>query len=214
VFWGAKDVPLQAMYVRLPDSDIHWLYANLDAAAVDVRFWLLHEIAHIIRRHPHDPDESEEAFADAFAAEVLFPAAQAADFLHFHVLDATRQLRTIQRLAQARGISSVTVYRQVNHVLERGGYPRLQLDGLVYPQALAQAMSAPTWADGLFGGGVTTGRLFVNICSERLGTPVFRLAAQEIAEKHRGHGFIERVFQCGSADAMTLHQALKEYGAE
>lgn len=212
-FWGAKDQPLQAMYVRLPESDMHWLYVSLDAATVDVRFWLLHEIAHIIRRHPHDADETEESFADTFAAEVLFPGAHAADFLHLHEMEVSRQVETIKRLAQARSISPVTVYRQVNHVLERGGLPRLQLDGLVYPLALAQAKNAPTWADGLFGGQVPTGRLFARICSERLGTQVFRLAAQEIIENNRGHGFVERVFQCTAADAMALHEALREYGA-
>lgn len=212
VFWGAKEQPLQTMYVRLPDSDTHWLYVSLDAASVDVRFWLLHEIAHIIRRHPHDADEMEEPFADTFAAEVLFPSGQAVDFLHLHEMEAKRQLETIQRLAQARSISPVTVYRQVNHVLECSGLARLQLDGLVYPLALAQAKNASTWADGLFGGQVPTGRLFVHICSERLGTPVFRLASQEIIENNRGHGFVERVFQCAAVDAVALHEALREYG--
>jgi len=212
VFWGAKEQPLQAMYVRLPDSGFNWLYVNLDAAAIDVRFWLLHEIAHIIRRHPHDAGSVEETFADTFAAEVLFPSSHAADFLHFHEMETTKQFETIQRLAQARGISSVTVYRQVNHVLEQAGLSRLQLDGIVYPRALVHAKRAPTWADGLFGGPVPTGRRFVNICTERLGTPVFCLAAREIVENNRAPGFVERVFQCGSADAMALHEALREYG--
>ena len=215
VLWGAKEQPLQAMYVRMPDSEIHWLYASLDATIVDVRFWLLHEIAHIIRRHPHDAEGNEETFADTFAAEVLFPLKQATDFLHIQkVKDGSTQLEIMQRLAAARGISPVTIYRQVNHALEQAQQPRLELDALVYPRALSQSKQTPTWADSLFGGQPPTGRLFVDICTDRLHTPVFRLAAQEILDNNRGHGFVERVFQCNSSDAMALHAVLKEYGTK
>lgn len=212
VLWGAKEQPLQAMYVRMPDSEIHWLYASLDATVVDIRFWLLHEIAHIIRRHPHDAEGSEEMFADTFAAEVLFPMKQATDFLHIReAKDPNTQMDILWRLAAARGISPVTMYRQVNHALERAQQPRLELDALVYPRALSQSKQTPTWADALFGGQPPTGRHFVDVCSERLHTPVFRLAAREIVENNRGYGFVERVFQCSASDAMALHAVLREY---
>ncbi|MFZ1730536.1 MAG: hypothetical protein WBQ23_00370 [Bacteroidota bacterium] len=212
VLWGAKEHPLNAMYVRLPDSDIHWLYVSLDASVVDVRFWLLHEVAHMIRRRPHDADEAEEHFADTFAAEVLFPREQAADFMHIGALkDVHAQADSIRRLALARGISPVTVYRQLNRVFDSVHEARLTLDAIIYPQAIVLAKNAPRWVDGLFGGQTPSGLHFITTCTDRLGTQVFNLAAQEVVENNRGHGFVEKVFQCSAADAMSLHEALSHF---
>ncbi len=214
VFWGNNEHPLNAMYVRLPASEVHWMYVNLDASIIDVRFWLLHELAHMIRRRPHDADEMEESFADAFAAQVLFPLDQADDFVDIITgLDTSEQVSTIRTLANARSISSITVYRQLNTALASRGQACLDLDGIIYPAAVKLSKEVPTWADGLFGGQVPSGMQFIKTCTERLGTPVFELAASEIRENNRGHGFVERVFQCGGADALSLYAGLREYGA-
>jgi Zn-dependent peptidase ImmA (M78 family)/transcriptional regulator with XRE-family HTH domain len=214
VFWGKKEHPLNAMYVRLPASEVHWMYVNLDASIIDVRFWLLHELAHMIRRRPHDADAMEENFADAFAAQVLFPLEQANDFVDIITgLDTREQVSTINRLANARGISSITVYRQLNTALASRGQNCLDLDGIIYPAALRMSNDFSTWADGLFGGQIPGGLKFITTSTERLGTPVFELAAREIMENNRGHGFVERVFQCGAADALSLYAGLREYGA-
>jgi hypothetical protein len=127
--------------------------------------------------------------------------------------DVNAQADSIRRLALARGISPVTVYRQLDRVFDSAHEAGLALDGLVYPQALALVKKAPKWVDSLFGGQTPIGLLFITTCTERLCTQVFILAALEVKENNRGHGFIERVFQCGAADAIALHEALRVYGA-
>jgi transcriptional regulator with XRE-family HTH domain len=214
VFWGDKEQPLNAMYVRFPASDVHWMYVNLDASIIDIRFWLLHELAHMIRRRPHDADAMEEEFADAFAAQTLFPIEQAIDFLEIlHRLDTHEQVSTIRALANARAISTVTVYRQMNAALASRGEAVLALDGIIYPGARKHAREVPTWSDLLFGGQIPTAMQFISTCTKVLGTPVFDIAAREILENNRGHGFAERVFQANGIDAMSLYDGLREYGA-
>ncbi|MBE0645517.1 MAG: helix-turn-helix transcriptional regulator [Bacteroidetes bacterium] len=213
-FWGAPEYAMHAMYVRLPDSEVHWLFVSLDAAVVDVRFWLLHEVAHMIRRRPHDGGRQEEKFADAFAAEVLFPFADARRFAGILATHSDgEKIDMIKKLAAARIISPATVYLQVNHVLEAESKALLALDAPIFQATQRLTRGGAKWADGLFGGIVPTAKEFIETCVAKLGTPVFRLAAREIVENNRGPGFVERVLQCGSADAMALHEALREYGA-
>lgn len=103
----------------------------------------------------------------------------------------------------------MTIYRQVNHALEWACKSHIEIDALLYQRVLSQSKQTPTWSDSLFGQ-TLTGRLFVDICTDRLHTPVIRLAAQEIIDNNRGHGFVECVFQYSAPDAMALHAVLKE----
>ncbi len=71
VLWGAKDRHENALHIFLPDSKTTWIYLNLDSEAHDFKFWMAHELGHVLA--PDLRDDEGEDFADAFAGVLLFP---------------------------------------------------------------------------------------------------------------------------------------------
>ena len=71
VLWGARDRHENALHVHLPESATTWVYLNLDSEAHDFKFWMAHELAHVLA--PGLLGDDGEDFADSLASALLYP---------------------------------------------------------------------------------------------------------------------------------------------
>lgn len=75
VFHGNKQNHENALHIFLPASKTTWIYLNIDSNIHDFKFWMAHELGHVIA--PSLQGDDGENFADSFAQALLFPADQA-----------------------------------------------------------------------------------------------------------------------------------------
>ncbi|MFA7288561.1 MAG: helix-turn-helix domain-containing protein [Melioribacteraceae bacterium] len=118
VLWGSEDNTSNGIHIKLPESGTDWIYINLDSFIYDFKFWILHELAHLLSPD-FQPIEESEDFANNFAAEFLFSIKDAKIFydeiVELNIDDV--KIRLFDKGMELL-ISPYTIYKQVNKYLE------------------------------------------------------------------------------------------------
>ena len=212
--WGATSHPVNGIHVFLPDSRTNWLYVNVDTPILDAKFWLVHEIAHMLTPAlDPDPDEAEK-YADAFAGAVLFPK-NAAEQLYRRLrgLDGDGQrVNHLKRLAKMLVVSPLTLYLEANNYARWRGKPEIDLANSIYGAAANVRKNTPTLSELLFSSLDPDAGEYVERCAEVFQTPFFKAMTGFILEKSKGSGLVARLLRVPAVDAMAIYGALKEYG--
>ena len=83
VMWGRKSGHANALHIYLPVSQTTWVLLNLDSELYDFKFWMAHELGHVLSVGLLEEGniDAAEDFADAFAGALLFPEAAAKRWL-------------------------------------------------------------------------------------------------------------------------------------
>lgn len=132
VFHGAKENHENALHIYLPSSNTTWIYLNLDTYIHDFKFWMAHELGHVLS--PSLRDDAAEDFADAFAQALLFPedlAGEAHTSLS-RIRDKSNQVKEIINIAASLTISPITVYKAVNSYADENDLPPIDLDRVLF----------------------------------------------------------------------------------
>jgi transcriptional regulator with XRE-family HTH domain len=116
VFWGSENNTSNGIHIKLAESRTDWIYINLDSFIYDIKFWLLHELAHMLAPDFQPSSEAEE-FANCFAGEFLFPIKWAKDF-HNEIKDLSDDEKKEKLFNKGIEllISPYTIYKQVNRL--------------------------------------------------------------------------------------------------
>src|ERR1035437_4462896 len=48
VLWGESENKTNSIHIHLPESMTDWIYINLDSFIYDYKFWMIHELSHLI----------------------------------------------------------------------------------------------------------------------------------------------------------------------
>jgi transcriptional regulator with XRE-family HTH domain/Zn-dependent peptidase ImmA (M78 family) len=206
VLWGKKKRHENAIHIYLPDSQTTWIFLNLDTQVVDFKFWMAHELGHV-KAPDLDPDDAEE-FADAFAAELLFPhelAKREYDVIS-RLGNTGAIINEVKRCAFEYMVSPATVYKQINSVAQRSGKRDLGIN--IYPAAGGFAQEFRTVSQTLFGTDTPTASNYVRIASHVFKTKAFDVLGQYLRDKHKGSGFIQKTLSIPVIDAKQLYKAL------
>ena len=206
VLWGKKKLHENAIHVYLPDSRTTWIYLNLDAQTVDFKFWMAHELGHV-KAPDLSPKEAED-FADAFAAEVLFPY-QLAEREYDDIArlsDTGEIINRMKRCARQYMVSLVTIYKQINKVAQRSGKGDLGID--IFPAASNFNKEYCTVSETLFGTDTPTASNYIRISSQAFRTKVFEAIGKYIRDKRKGHGFVQKTLNIQVLDSKQIHKAL------
>ena len=128
VFHGRRDHHENALHIYLPASKTTWIFLNLDSNLHDFKFWMAHELGHILS--PSLTGDSAEDFADVFAQALLFPEMRAEKaFRSLKHLRSTRsRFREILSIADSLKISPITVYKAINDYAAATGLAELNLE--------------------------------------------------------------------------------------
>lgn len=175
VMLGDKKNHENAIHIFLPKSQTTWIYINLDTKIFDFKFWLAHELGHILS--PSLKEKESEDFADNFAGAFLFPA-EAAQKEYYSLIklnDATKIISSIIKTAEQLIISPITILTQVNQFAKRNNLEEIELGNSFYAANTNFNKNYELISDNLFQNKRPTVSEYIKICETTFETIFFKL---------------------------------------
>lgn len=213
VLWGQKTRHENALHIYLPESKTTWIYLNLDSHLHDFKFWMAHELGHVLAVGLLTSETMEEAedFSDAFAGALLYPEAAAEPAYGQYAACTTdaQRLRLVVAQASRHVISPLSVHKEIEHYAASRGLPFTPIaKGTLFPALAKFNRAHPTVSEHLFDGQKPSADHFMRICAEAFKTPIFTALAAYLKATPQSAAVVGRILDVPLADAKELHQAL------
>lgn len=210
VLWGEKEAHENAMYIYLPDSMTSWVYLNLDTNIIDFKFWMSHELGHIVSNNSKKVEtEKSEKFADRFASALLFPKqfAQEAYSNIKNIRSTGAVINYILELAQEFVISPYTIYSEIEHYVKANN---LSFNNLkIWPATTNFKKNYPILSKSFVNNEYDIKDYICNI-EENFKTPIFKMVRSYYKNNpNKSYGFIEKVFGFSNIDSHGFYMELK-----
>ena len=210
--WGKKTRHENAIHIYLPESETTWIYLNLDVEIHDFKFWMAHELGHVLTidlLRENKIDEAED-FADAFAGALLFPEPLAkvafGDYKKARTVQG--QLKVLLKWAKDHTISPNSIYKEIEKYAHASGVLFSRIDNPVLHASISNFHKEfPTLSDALFDGKKPTADHFMRIVQDAFGTKAFSALSQYVREKEPGVGTIATILGVNRMDASAYLEA-------
>lgn len=208
VFHGKCEHHENALHIFLPTSKTTWIFLNLDSNLHDFKFWMAHELGHVLS--PSLTGDSAEDFADIFAQALLFPEIQAKRaYMSLKRLRSSRsRMREIIKLAGSLTISPITVYKAINDFATASGLVELNLEPDIYAVTTNFNKNYPNVSEILFDEKPCSASDYINKTKELFGSPFFEALRVYLSENEKSSGFIQSILNCSIIDAKEIHAEL------
>ena len=208
VFHGQKEHHENALHIYLPKSRTTWIYLNLDSNVHDFKFWMAHELGHILS--PSLTGESAEDFADAFAQALLFPKEQAeAAYVVLKRLRSTRtRIKHILGLVDSFIISPITIYKAINDYATEMGMDAFKLEPDIYAVATNLNKKHPNVSKILNKDELFSASEYIQMSKKLFNSPFFEALKVYLSENEKPAGFIRMVLDTSIFDAKEIHADL------
>ena len=211
--WGDKSHPVNGAHVHLPESKTDWLYLNIDTPVVDAKFWLLHEIAHMLT--PSLESDGADEYADAFAQAVLWPK-DAARRLHAYLASlAGDGLRIVhlKKLGRMLTVSPYTLYRAINDYAQVNGKAEICLKDSIGGAFTNVVKETPILSELVFSSKHPEPADYVHQSRSGFNTSFFESLAAYIQNTGKSSSLLCRILGLSTIDAMEIYGALTDHGA-
>lgn len=213
VLWGEKDRHENALHVYLPDSKTTWIYLNLDSHWHDFKFWMAHELGHVLALDLLTADTMDQAedFSDQFAGALLFPEEAARPvFEKYRTLASPRaRLDLVVSTADEYVISPNSVYLELENYARAHGASFAPLDrGALFPAIAQFNKSHPLVSERFFDGKHPSADHFMRVCGDAFQTPFFTALGAYLKTAPYSDSLLGRMLDLPLADAKELRQAL------
>jgi transcriptional regulator with XRE-family HTH domain len=208
VLWGRKDRHENALHIFLPDSMTTWVYLNLDSEVHDFKFWMAHELGHILA--PELKDAGGEDFADAFAGALLLPQEQVAEafkYVHSASKNGVRVNR-IKEIAERNLISPISVYYEINKYAKYLGLEKLDLGNAIFGAAKNLSKDYYTVSESLFDNQTPTADKYIKIAEELFESPFFAALREYLRTESKGPGYIQSILDIPLLDSREIYREL------
>jgi len=209
VFWGERQHHGNALHVFLPECGHTFIYINLDSEELDFKFWLAHEMAHMLTPSLVGLEEGED-FSDAFAGALLFPQRLAAR-AYSDAIEATRPsdlFAILRRHAVDAGVSLNTVYHQVDRLAKAQDVRALRIDNSKLHQHRRVLDQESGRIGAKFFQDAPKAADYVQVCKDRFQSSFFDALRLHLSASADGPAFVSRVLHSSLADAMEIHATL------
>lgn len=207
VHWGHKDKHENALHIHLPESHTTWIYLNLDCKLHDFKFWMAHELGHVLA--PQLEGDAGEDFAEAFAGALLVPRELAED--EYAKLDRISavgaQVKRIKDIAERLVISPVTVFMEINKFASWSNQPALTFD--IHGAAANFNKSFKPVSDLLFGTKEPSAARYVASAKESFNSPFFDVLKKHVKSRHKTASFIQSLLNIPFIDAQNVYEELR-----
>jgi len=208
VLWGARDRHENALHIHLPESATTWVYLNLDSEVHDFKFWMAHELAHVMA--PRLRGDEGEDFADSLASALLYPR-QAAEAGYRDVRSfrgGGARMNAIKGIAQELTISPITVHERLRCFAESEGLPVIDLGNAIYGAAKNVNREYRTVSEALFDDGAPELADYIRVSRELFESPFFEALAAYLGEHPRSTGYVQSILDIPLLDARAIHSEL------
>ena len=208
VLWGARDRHENALHIHLPESATTWVYLNLDSEVHDFKFWMAHELAHVLA--PRLLGDEGEDFADSLASALLYPrkAAEAGYRDVRSLRGGGARMNAIKGIAQEFTISPITVHERLHCFAESERLPVIDLGIAIYGAARNVNREYRTVSETLFGEGAPEPAEYIRVSRELFESPFFDAVAAYLGEHPRSTGYVQSVLDIPLLDAKAIHSEL------
>jgi hypothetical protein len=205
VMWGEKDAHQNALHIRLPESETTWIFLNLDSQSHDFKFWVSHELGHVIS--PSLVGDEAEDFADNFAGALLFPETCAAE--EYPVLRRRSNVGSIinhiKDVAQRFGVSPITIFEEIDRYARAHGEQPIGLKkASIYPAATNFNKRYYTIRENCFDDEEPTVASYIKKSEEIFRTPFFNALSSYLRESEAGAGYVHAVLDTSLVDAKAI----------
>ncbi len=213
VLWGKKSKHENALHIHLRDSKTTWIYLNLDVEIHDFKFWMAHELGHVMTINLLEANlyDDAEDFADAFAGALLFPEdAAKAGFLYYRRLRSDdSRIRHILTEAKKFMISPLSIYLELKSYAKAHQLPFVEIDDKhLHSEITKFNKKLPTLSEFLFDDEHPTADQFIRVAQEQFGTDFFKAFGQYIREREPSPSTLSGILSIGPMDARAYYDAL------
>jgi transcriptional regulator with XRE-family HTH domain len=205
VFWGHREAHENALHIHLPESGTTWIYLNLDSQTHDFKFWMAHELGHVIS--PSLGGDEAEDLADAFAAALVFPEACAKSEYEALARKAGPGsiINHLKTVAERFTISPITVYEQVGRYARAAQKPAPALDRMaIFPAATNFNKRFSTIRATHFDTEQPSAASYVERSEEIFRTPFFETLSGYLRDAQAGAGYVQAVLNTSLVDAKEI----------
>jgi transcriptional regulator with XRE-family HTH domain len=213
VMWGRKSGHANALHIYLPGSQTTWVLVNLDSELFDFKFWMAHELGHVLSVGLLEEGniDAAEDFADAFAGALLFPETAAKRWLtsYQRAKSAPAKVQVLFDAAQEYLISPFSIYKELKKHAAAAGVAFAEIDqGLLHARISSFNGQFETISENLFDGKIPAADHYMRIAAEVFETPVFKALGAYAKETDLSESVISRMLDIPLVDARELKKAL------
>ena len=208
VLWGAKGNHENALHIRLPMEDVTFIYLNLDTRLEDFKFWMAHELAHVLTPELSGKNEGED-FADAFAGALLYPKGCAEQTYHAATQQPSldRAIEVLWQQACAHMISLNTVFQQVQRYAKAANLTLLPIEEK-YIHTVRNSLRGPLVSENMFDPMPPSPQRYIAACEKTFQTGFFQALKRMIHESGTGASYVQQVLDTTLQDASALYEEL------
>ena len=208
VLWGNKENHENALHIYLPSSNTTWVYMNLDSNIHDFKFWLTHELGHVIA--PGLKENEAEDFADAFAQALLFPENIAGKaYNKIKKLNSIgAKINQIIDYADKYTISPITVFKAINDYASEYGLKKTELGKGFYGATTEFNKKFYRVSEKLNDSKIYSASDYIRISNESFATPFFDMLKNFLSENDKSPGFIQTLLKTSFIDAKEIYAEL------
>ncbi len=210
--WGHKSKHENAIHIHLPETQTTWIYLNLDVEIHDFKFWMAHELGHVMTLDLLREGRTEEAedFADAFAGALLFPEPLAglafADY--GKASDDRGRLDVLGHWAEKHTISPFSVHREIEKYAIAHGVAFTPIAGPVLHSYIAGFnKNYRTVSATLFDDSSPSADHFMRLAQQSFDTKIYNALGQYVRERDPGPGVIATILGVTPMDAKAYLEA-------
>ncbi len=213
--WGPKTKHENAIHIHLPDSQTTWIYLNLDVEIRDFKFWMAHELGHVLTVDLLRDEKIDfaEDFADAFAGALLFPESIAKiAFAEYNKARSEQgQLRVLFSWAERHTISPNSVYKEIEKYAAHHQEPFNKIPTAMLHKAIAQKHKNHVMVSTrLFDGKLPTADHFMRVVQDAFRTQAYSALSRYVREKQPSAGTIATILGINRTDASAYLDAFAQ----
>lgn len=210
VLWAHKDKHENALHIHLPESLTTWIYLNLDCRLHDFKFWMAHELGHVLA--PQLQADEGEDFAEAFAGALLIPEKLVAnEYKALHRMsNIGQQINHIKDTAARLVVSPLTVYLEINKYAEFAGFARIDLDSdnEIHKATINFNKAYKPVSEILFGTKEPPASRYIACAREDFNSPFFQILRTYLKTHRKSATFVQSILNIPFLDAQNVYEEL------
>lgn len=208
ILLGEKKYHENALHIYLPSSATTWVYINLDTKIYDFKFWLTHELGHILT--PSLEGKEAEDFADDFAGAFLLPGELAENYYNelIKLRNNRQKVNFIIDKAKDLIVSPITIYKEVNKYAKQNKLNKFDLENVLYAATSNFTKGYKIVSEILFGKEKPEVENYIQISTKNFHTIFFDLLIHFYKMRGITLGFIRRILNIPVTDAKEIYRFL------
>ncbi len=208
VLLGAKKAHENALHIYLSESETTWIYINLDTKIFDFKFWLTHELGHILS--PSMTGEKAEDFVDNFAGAFLFPK-EIAELKYKEIIQLRRKqerVNLIIDIARELIISPITILKEIEKYSDANNIENIDVGENFYASCTNFTNYYKLISENIFGLQKPNVENYITVSKEKFGTIFFDLLKKYNEKEGITSGYIKTVLNLPPTDVKEIFSYL------